>query len=129
MYEILTKRYEDDIVLFSAFPFDVNAEIWVNGRCRDYFSLCECEYLQTGIPMKSSKLIIDDDCSSVILSLLGKRFAFDIPKLFGYVPKSFEITFDVDENLIIKFTLKDKDSNKEISIRQEELLDYEERGW
>ena len=128
MYEILTKRYEENTVLLTVFPFDVNAEIWVNGRCRDNLRFFKKYHPQT-IPMKSSELIIDDNCSSVILSLLGKRFAFDIPKLFGYVPKSFEITFDVDANLIIKFTLKDKDSNKEISIRQEELLDYEERGW
>ena len=122
-YKILAKTYEEDSVLLAFFPFDVNAEIWVNGRCRDYLRL---KNKHQEIPFIASKTIIDDDCSSIILTFLGKRFVFDVPKMFGKIPKSFEITFDVNAEFHIIFILKDKEANKVIFIRQEEFFKYEE---
>ena len=124
-YKILNRTYEDDIVLLGVLPFDINAEIWVNGRYRDNLKLLESN---TTIPCTKTKTIVDDNCSSIIISMLGKRFALNVPKLFGYVPKSFEITLSLEGFSDFKFTLKDKASKKEVSLQNEELFNYEEDG-
>ena len=123
-YMILHKAFED-CVLLPVFPFDVDAEIWVNGRYRDGLHLLK---RNTTIPCKKTETIIDDDCSAIVISSLGKRFVLDVPKLFGYVPKSFDITLNIFVDSTFKYILTDKESKKEVSIRQEELFNYEENG-
>ena len=45
-----------------------------------------------------------------------------------YDPKSFDITLDIFVDSTFKYILTDKESKKEVSIRQEELFNYEEKG-
>ena len=112
-YCILDHKWKDDIVLLSVLPFEINAEIWINGRYRDGLKLIES---QTTIPAKVSRMIVDDDCS-VVITIASVRSEIDIRKLFGYSPKSFEITMDVTPNSSINLIVSDKESKKNISIR------------
>lgn len=120
-YQIIDKAWTDDALLLAAFPFDIQIEIWMNGRYRDGFKLIE---RNISIPSKIYKTISDDNCSIVIL-FLGKRFSLDVNDLFHYKPKSIEFSVDIDANTNIKYTLNDKEMNKEISISQIELFNYE----
>ena len=126
LYKILVKdKAFEDCVLLPVFPFDVDAEIWVNGRYRDGLHLLK---RNTTIPCKKTETIIDDDCSAIVISSLGKRFVLNVAKLFGYAPKSFDITLNIFVDSTFKYILTDKESKKEVSIRQEELFNYEENG-
>lgn len=120
-YHIINKSWMDDVVLLSTMPFDIKAEIWVNGRYRDGIDIVKRD---TTIPCKISEIISDDNCTVVIL-FLGKRFSLDIRKLFGYSPKVFEVTVDIDANTNIKYIFKDKEMDKEIFFSQPELFKYE----
>ena len=120
-YHILHKDWEEDSMLLSMMSFDIKAEIWINGRYRDGLLLIGANTL---LPCKKSETISDDNCI-IVISFLGKRFSIDVKDLFRYNPKSFEITVDIDPNTRIKYTLKDKEMKKEISISQSELFNYE----
>lgn len=120
-YCIIKKKWQDDIVLLSVIPFDIKAEIWINGRYRDGIGLIE---RNTTIPCKKSDSINDDNCS-VVIGLLGKRFSLDINNLFRYHPRSIQLTTDIDAGTNIKFILKDIDMKKEIFLSFRDLLSYE----
>lgn len=120
-YHILNKDWMEDRVLLPTMPFDIKAEVWINGRYRDGFNLIE---RNTSIPCKKSETINDENCIIFIL-FLGKRFSIDVVELFRYSPKSIEIVADIDANTKIKYTFKDKEMKKEISISQSELFNYE----
>lgn len=119
-YHIICKEWKN-CVLLSTIPFPVKAEVWINGRYRDGFTLIE---QNTCIPYKRSETISDDNCSVVIL-FLGKRFSINVKELFRYNPKSIEITTEIDAGTCINYVLRDKEMRKEIRISQAELFSYE----
>ena len=120
-YHILDKNWEEDSLLFSKMPFGIKAEVWINERYRDNFTLIE---RNTAIPCKKTETICDDDCS-IVISFLGKRFSINVKELFRYKPKSLELTVDIDANTRIRFVFRDKEMKKEISISQTEIFNYE----
>ena len=119
-YHILEEDWED-CVLLSMMPFAIKAEEWINGQCRDVFTLIE---RNTTIPCMESETIRDGDCS-IVISFLGKRFSINVKELFRYKPKSLELTVDIDANTRIRFVFRDKEMEKEISISQTEIFSYE----
>ena len=121
-YNIFNHYLTDETVLLSMFPFDINAEIWINGSYRDAFNLMES---MTTIPFKKTYPIKDDNCSSIVIVFLGKRFKIDVQELFGYTPKSLKILCDVNLSHRIKYILIDVKQGKEVSILQTELLNHE----
>lgn len=121
LYHILEKSWEEDSLLESMMPFGIKAEVWINGRYRDNFTLIE---RNTTIPCKKTETICDDDCS-IVISFLGKRFSVNVQELFRYKPKSLELTVDIDANTRIRFVFRDKEMKKEISISQTEIFNYE----
>lgn len=121
LYHIKNKNWIEDTVLLTTMPFDIKAEIWINGRFRDGINIIK---RNTTVPCKISEVICDDNCTLVIL-FLGKRFSIDIREEFGYSPRTFEVTVDVDANTNIKYILKDKEMNKEIFFSQPEIFKYE----
>lgn len=120
-YKIMNKNWIDDTILLPIMPFPINAELWIHGRYRDGIKLIE---RNTTIPCKKSETISDDNCTIVIL-FLGKRFSIDIKDLFHYNPKSIEIIVDIDPGSKVKYTFKDKEMKKELSISQTEIFNYE----
>lgn len=120
-YHILDKNWEEDSLLFSKMPFGIKAEVWINERYRDNFTLIE---RNTAIPCKKTETICDDDCS-IVISFLGKSFSINVKELFRYKPKSLELTVDIDANTRIRFVFRDKEMKKEISISQTEIFNYE----
>lgn len=123
-YHIWNKKYQEDTVLLSAMPFDMKAEIWINGRYRDGFSLINTDICLPNIPSKVSETIYDDNCSIVIV-FLGKRFSLNVYDLFGYNPKAIEFTVDIDAKTNMKFILEDKKMGKKLSLSFTDLLSYE----
>jgi hypothetical protein len=120
-YHILHEDWKEDAMLLSMMPFAIKAEVWINERYRDGFILID---RNTSIPCKRSEMITDDNCT-IVISFLGKRFSIDVAELFRYTPKSIDITVDIDANSKIKYSLRDKEMKKEISISQSELFNYE----
>lgn len=110
-------------MLLSIVPFDIKAEIWINKRYRDGFTLIERNTL---IPCKKSETISDDECT-IVVSFLRKRFSIDVKELFRYKPKSIELVVDIDANTNIRFVFRDKEFNKEIFMSQTEIFNYEEK--
>lgn len=122
-YHIIEKSWEDEGLLLSIVPFDIKAEIWINKRYRDGFTLIERNTL---IPCKKSETISDDECT-IVVSFLRKRFSIDVKELFRYKPKSIELVVDIDANTIIRFVFRDKEFNKKIFMSQTEIFNYEEK--
>lgn len=122
-YHILEQSWEDEGLLLSIVPFDIKAEIWINKRYRDGFTLIE---RNTRIPCKKSEIISDDECT-IVVSFLRKRFSIDVKELFGYKPNSIKLVVDVDTNTNIGFVFGDKELNKEIFMSQTEIFNYEEK--
>ena len=118
-YHILNKDW--DSIILSVIPFDINAELWINGRYRDGFRLID---RNTTIPCKLSTTISDDKCT-IVIAFLGRRFSLNVNDLFRYDPKSIDLLVDIDANMRIKYILQDKEMKKEISISQSELFNYE----
>lgn len=123
-YHIIEKSWEDEGLLLSIVPFDIKAEIWINKRYRDGFTLIERNTL---IPCKKSETISDDECT-IVVSFLRKRFSIDIKELFRYKPKLIELVVDIDANTNIRFVFRDKEFNKEIFMSQTKILNYEEKN-
>lgn len=121
LYHIFDKNWEEDSLLISKMPFGIKAEVWINERYRDNFTLIE---RNTAIPCKKTETICDDDCS-IVISFLGKRFSINVKELFRYKPKSLDLTVDIDANTRIEFVFRDKEMKKEISISQTEIFNYE----
>ena len=121
LYHIFDKNWEEDSLLISKMPFGIKAEVWINERYRDNFTLIE---RNTAIPCKKTETICDDDCS-IVISFLGKRFSINVKELFRYKPKSLDLTVDIEANTRIEFVCRDKEMKKEISISQTEIFNYE----
>lgn len=122
-YHIINNNFSDDCVLLTTLPFDINFEIWINGRYRDCLNLIQSN---TTIPVKQAENITDDNCTSIVIVFLGRRFSLNINDLFGYIPKSICITVDIYSNHSeIYFTLEDTENKKNTAISLFDLLDYE----
>ena len=117
-------KLQSDLVVLNTFPFGIKAEVWSNGRYRDGFAVLESNRNYT-IPTKISKKIDYDDYSSIVISLANARFDFNLKKLFGYTPKSVEVSVFIHTNSILELIFTDNVSKKEKSIGVSELFDYE----